>query len=44
MCFFNYSAKLIRSARLFPSEEEITELEKKLDPKKVGFFTLQKFV
>lgn len=37
-------AKLIRSARLFPTEEEIAELEKKVDPSKLGFFNMQRFV
>jgi hypothetical protein len=39
-----YKAKLIRSARLFPSEEDIIELEKRVDPNKQGFFSMPKFV
>jgi hypothetical protein len=35
---------LIRSARLFPSEEDILELEKRVDPSKQGFFTMGRFV
>lgn len=40
----NNKAKLIRSARLFPSEEDIIELEKRVDPTKQGFFSMSKFV
>jgi hypothetical protein len=40
----DYKAKLIRSARLFPSEEDIIELEKRVDPSKQGFFSMPKFV
>ena len=39
-----YLAKLIRSARLFPTEQDIEELKKGVDPNRSGFFDNKKFV
>ncbi len=38
------AAKLIRSARLFPSEQDIETLKKAVDPNREGTFTMKKFV
>jgi hypothetical protein len=40
----HFIAKLIRSARLFPSEEDILYLQKIVDPTKTGYFSINKFV
>jgi hypothetical protein len=34
----------VRSARLFPSEEDIEDLKKKVDPNRTGHFNMAKFV
>lgn len=40
----NKLAKLIRSARLFPGEEDIVWLQKNVDPNRQGFFNIARFV
>jgi Ca2+-binding EF-hand superfamily protein len=37
-------AKLIRSARMFPSEEDVNWLLKNADPNRQGTFNMGKFV
>ena len=36
--------KLIRSARMFPSEQDIQQLKIAVDPNKEGSFSMKKFV
>ena len=38
------SAKLIRSARLFPNEQDIDDLKKSVDPNRIGYFDMKSFV
>lgn len=35
---------LIRSARLFPSEDDIEDLKRRVDPNRQGTFNMHKFV
>lgn len=44
MYLLTHVAKLIRSARMFPNEQDIDFLKKSVDPTRSGHFSMKKFV